>query len=596
MQQGRDTDRQEATHERRRRTAAALALGAVAVPAVASAEPHAIADQGLRQAAAAAPPGEVLVRFASGTPAATRAEARRRAGARFAQRLPVAAIELVRAEQGTSAATAAERLDAQPGVLYAEPNRYRGAFRTANDPYFGSLWGLHNTGQAVNGRTGTPDADVDAPEAWDIATGDPSVTVAVVDSGVARSHPDLAPNMWANPGETGAGRQSNRLDDDGNGYVDDAAGWDWADSDADPSDLNGHGTHVAGTIGAAADNGVGVAGVAWRTRVMPLRALDAAGNGTVADAIAAYAYAGAKGARVLNASFGGPSLSHAEFDAIRAMPQVLLVAAAGNDSADNDSHSQYPCNYDLPNVVCVASSTQQDTLSSFSNYGARTVDLAAPGSTIRSTWLTGYAYLSGTSMAAPHVSGVAALSFAYRPQGSVQSVRDALLAGVDVRPGLAGTSVTGGRLNAFATLAAVGATAAPAPPPPAAPPAAAPDRTPPRVELRVRSRQRLRTLLRRGIRVTVGCSEACTLRARALIRRRPERLSGLIAASLTVAGQESARLSTFGRRVLVIKLRASAKRRLARARRATVVINVRARDAAGNSRAAKRRIHVRGSR
>ena len=599
MEQGRHHYRQEATQATRRRIAVpALALAIATAPAAASAD----RPTGVQIGPPAAPtrvaaPGEVLVRFGAGTSASERAGARRQADARLEQRLPIGGLELLRAEPGTSAAQAVRRLEAEPGVLYAEPNHHRAASRTPNDPYFAQLWGLHNTGQPVNGSTGTPDADVDAPEAWDLTTGAPVVTVAVVDSGVSRSHPDLAPNLWANPGETGAGRQSNGVDDDGNGYVDDASGWDWVDSDPNPSDLNGHGTHVAGTVGARGDNGTGVAGVAWRTRLMPLRTLDDEGSGTVADAIAAYAYAGAQGARVLNASFGGPDFSRAERDAIRSISHVLFVAAAGNDGSDNDSAGQFPCNYDLPNVVCVAATGQRDALASFSNRGAATVDLAAPGTTILSAWPGGYAYSSGTSMAAPHVSGAAALAFAAHAGGSPGSVREALLAGVDVRPSLIGATVTGGRLNVHATLLGrpVAPAPAPAPPPPSIPQAAAPDRSPPQIRIRVRSRQRLRTLLRRGLRARVACSEACSLRARALIRRRPAKRGGLIASALALAGRDSARLASRPR-TLVIRLRPAAKRRLLRTRRATLQLRVSARDAAQNTRAAKRKIRVRRAR
>jgi subtilisin family serine protease len=544
-------------------------------------------------AAAPAAPRELLVRFGPHVTAAERADARRDADARLAERLPLAGLELMQVEPGTSTAAAARELEQEPGVLYAEPNYSRSAARIPNDSHFGQLWGLHNTGQAVNGVTGTADADVDGPEAWDVTTGDPAVTVAIVDSGVALSHPDLAPNAWANAGETGGGRESNGIDDDRNGYVDDTRGWDWVDSDADPADANGHGTHVAGTVAARGDNGTGVSGVAWRSGLMALRALDAIGNGSVADAIEAYAYAGGEGARVLNASFGGPAFSRAEYDAIRAIPGVLFVAAAGNEGLNNDIVAQYPCNYELPNVVCVAATGQQDALATFSNYGSRTVDLAAPGNRILSTWPSGYAYSSGTSMAAPHVAGAAALAFAHRVGGTTASVRAALLGGVDRVSSLAGRTVTGGRLNAYAVLFGH-APAAAAPPPPTPPQAAAPDRTPPRLVVRAPARVRLRTLLRRGIRVTVDCSEGCSVRAKALIARVARR--GARAAPLTVAGRQTARLASSGRRVLRIRLRAAAKRRLARARRPRLQLSVSARDAARNARVVTRRIAVRRGR
>ena len=580
--QGRDSDRQDAAWAPRRLVAVAAIAAAIAAPAGA--------------AHGAAVPGELLVRFAPDAGAATRAAARSNAGARLGKRLPVNGLELVRLHAGASVHAAAARLAREPGVLYAEPNRVRGAFRLPDDPYFGEQWGLHNLGQRVNGATGTADADMDAPEAWDVTTADAAVAIAVVDSGVSRTHPDLAPNTWSNVGETGSARESNGVDDDGNGYVDDVVGWDWVDGERDPSDPNGHGTHVAGTAGARGDNAIGVTGAAWHASLMALRVLDSDGSGTVADAVAAYAYAGAQGARIVNASFGGPGFSRAEYDAIRVTRQVLFVAAAGNDGSDNDVTPQYPCSYDLPNVVCVAATGARDALAGFSNRGSRSVDLGAPGTSILSTWPGGYAYSSGTSMAAPHVAGAAAAYLAHRPAAAPPAVRDALLAGVDPLPSLAGLTVTGGRLNAYATLA--GRPAQPAAPPPASggpSPPAATDRTPPRIRIRVAGRQRLRTLLRRGIRANVICSEACRLRARALVRRLSARRSRASASGF-VAGRDATRVAASGKRRLVIRLRKSAKRRLGRARAARVELRVSASDLAGNVGAAKRQIRVRARR
>jgi subtilisin family serine protease len=241
---------------------------------------------------------------------------------------------------------------------------------------FGSLWGLHNTGQAVNGHAaGTDDKDIDAPEAWDRNKGSMSTVVAVVDSGVAWDHPDLSPNIWSNADEIAG----NGVDDDGNGKIDDVRGWDFVDGDNNPWDYEGHGTHVAGTIAARGNNGVGVTGVAWQASIMALRAADALGfasNATVTDA---FTYAAANGARVVNASLGGFAQSQAMSDAIADNPSTLFVVAAGNDERDNDATPDYPCNYTAANLICVAATDNKDALASFSNYGVTSVDLAAPG-------------------------------------------------------------------------------------------------------------------------------------------------------------------------------------------------------------------------
>jgi subtilisin family serine protease len=226
----------------------------------------------------------------------------------------------------------------------------------------------------VLGHAGTPDADIDAPESWSSLTSRGTATVAVVDSGVAYDHPDLAANMWSNPAET-----ANGVDDDNNGYVDDVRGWDWPGLDNDPQDLNGHGTHVAGTIAAVADNGTGVAGVAPDVSIMPLRALDATGSGTTADIVEAFAYAAAEGADVVNASLGGPAYSQAMSDVIARSTGTLFVVAAGNEAASNEAVPSYPCNYPAANLICVAATDNNDRLASFSNYGSTAVDLAAPG-------------------------------------------------------------------------------------------------------------------------------------------------------------------------------------------------------------------------
>jgi len=247
-------------------------------------------------------------------------------------------------------------------VEYAEPNYIHRIYVTPNDTSFGSQWGLHNTGQTVNGTAGTADADIDAPEAWAIEQGDNAVTVAVIDSGIAMNHPDLSANV--------------------------VSGWDFVDSDSTPEDLNGHGTHVAGIIGAVGNNSTGVSGVNWDVKIMPLRVFNINGSGSTSDFAAAVDYAVASGVKIMNYSGGGTGFSQTSYNAISdALDSgALLIAAAGNDSINNDVGTHhYPSDYDLDNIISVAATDQDDDLASFSNYGAISVDVAAPGVNIYST-------------------------------------------------------------------------------------------------------------------------------------------------------------------------------------------------------------------
>ena len=345
-------------------------------------------------------PGEVIVRFRSDAPASARTAARQQADVDVKRTLALPGTQLLELQHGASVPDAVASLERQPGVRYAEPNF---VFHVAqallpNDPRFSALWGFNNYGQAVDGTAGAPDADADIPETWSnpgapAPTGSNSITVAVVDSGIAYDHPELSPNIWHNPGESGSGRESNGVDDDHNGKVDDWRGWNFVldlennfHQTNDPRDLNGHGTHVAGTIGARGNNGQGIAGVNWQVNLMALRAMDANGDGYVSDIVDAFAYAKQKGAKIVNASLSGNSYSSALADSIEAAPGVLFVVAAGNDGEDLGvpGNGAYPCEYDMSNIICVGASTQSDQLADFSNYGPQ-VDLAAPGTSILST-------------------------------------------------------------------------------------------------------------------------------------------------------------------------------------------------------------------
>ncbi|MGH7540413.1 MAG: S8 family serine peptidase [Gemmatimonadota bacterium] len=333
-------------------------------------------------------PGEVLVRFRAGVSGSARDAALGTVNARFARETLLPGLVLARLEPGRSVPGAVAALSRRSDVLYAEPNLILRATATPNDPRFesGELWGLHNTGQS----SGTPDADIDAPEAWNTTVGSSGVVVAVVDTGIAYDHPDLAPNIWANPGEV----PGDSVDNDGNGKVDDHRGWDFIGNDNDPRDLNAHGTHVAGTIGAKGNNSTGVTGVNWNVQLMPVRVLDADGMGTLESVANGFTYAAQEGAKVVNASLGvegGPEPASTKA-AIDAAPSTLFVVAAGNGGDDgigdnNESVPHWPCNHASANLVCVAATTRTDARSGFSNFGATSVDLGAPGSEIVSTWL-----------------------------------------------------------------------------------------------------------------------------------------------------------------------------------------------------------------
>jgi len=267
-----------------------------------------------------------------------------------------------------------------PDVLYAEPDYYCYPDRVPNDLYFSDLWGLRNTGQTVLGQAGTAGADISAPGAWDITTGSKEVVVAVVDSGMYMHHLDLIDNLWRSPGEIAG----NGIDDDGNGYIDDVNGWDFFEDDNDLSDINGHGTHCAGTIAAVGNNAVGVAGVMWTAKIMPLRHQGPDGSGLVSDAIDAICYAKNNGADIISNSWGMTDEVTALKEAIDSFDGIV-VCAAGNDAEDNDALPHYPSSFNSSNIIAVASTDNRDALSSFSNYGATSVDLAAPGTGIYST-------------------------------------------------------------------------------------------------------------------------------------------------------------------------------------------------------------------
>lgn len=365
-------------------------------------------------------PGQIIVKFRPSTGAANQAQVQREEGLEREKSLP-SINAVVYDVEGQSVARAIRDLERRPDVAYAEPD-YR-LFTTGytDEPLYDELWGLNNTGQTVEGSAGTEDVDVNAKEASAVTQGDPDLVVAVIDSGVDLSHPDLADRKWTNPGESGDGKESNGVDDDGNGYVDDVNGWDFANNDNtvyDPADGDEHGTHVAGTI-AASVNDQGVVGVAPNVQVMPLKFIGPFGGAT-SDAIEAIDYAKDAGVKLSNNSWGGGPFSQALTDAIGNSGQ-LFVASAGNGGPDkigddNDVTPSYPASYDNPNILSVAAVDNGGDLATFSNFGDESVDISAPGVDVLSSVPTNdWDYFSGTSMAAPHATGAAALAGSENP-------------------------------------------------------------------------------------------------------------------------------------------------------------------------------------
>lgn len=367
-------------------------------------------------------------------------------------------INEIRVANAAQRDRALKRLAMHPLIEVAEPN-YTISINDIqmqsmpNDPGFSDMWAMENTGQAG----GTIGADISALDAWGISTGDNTMVIGVIDSGVDYNHPDLAPNIWQNPGED----CSNGIDDTGTGVIDDCHGYSAIYDNGDPMDENGHGTHVAGTIGAAGNNNLGVVGVNWDIKIAGCQFLDGAGFGSTAGAIACIDYfTNLKvnhGVNLVatNNSWGGgaysESLRTAIADGIDA--GIMFVAAAGNDGTNSDVIPSYPASYDLDGIVAVANTNRNDGLSGTSTYGLESVDLGAPGSAILSTYLNnGYATASGTSMASPHVAGVAGLIWSIAPHLSVNEVKQILMDSGDSIPALAGLTVSGNRLNAYQAL------------------------------------------------------------------------------------------------------------------------------------------------
>jgi len=374
----------------------------------------------------------------------------------------VPGLSVVKLPPGVSVEDAITKLNKTKGVIYAQPDyQVHVFFTTPADTRFAEQWALNNAGQTG----GTPGADIEAADAWDITTGSRNqIIVAVIDTGIDYTHPDLAANMWVNTAEKNG---LPGVDDDNDGYVDDIYGYNFCNNTGDPKDDFFHGTHCAGIIGAVGNNNIGVTGVCWNVKLMALKFLDSSGSGYTSDAIKCIQYAVKKGANVLSNSWGGGSYDSALRDAINAAAAkgILFVAAAGNAASNNDATPAYPATYDCNNIISVLSTDRYDQISYFSNYGLTTVDIAAPGSEILNTFptyqtaamtsygfSTDYAIISGTSMATPHVSGACALIWSQNPLLSATDVKNIIMTSVDPIPSLSTKCVSGGRLNIYNAL------------------------------------------------------------------------------------------------------------------------------------------------
>ncbi len=337
-------------------------------------------------------------------------------------------------------------------VDIVEPNFIYHANKASNDPMMEQLWGLKNMGQKdSSGRVGTQGVDVNIEKAWDIQTGSKKMIVAVIDTGIDYNHPDLKENMWKNLAELN-GKAG--VDDDVNGVIDDIYGYNAVTGLGDPLDDQGHGSHCSGTIGAKGNDSAGIVGVNWDVSLMAVKFLDANGSGSLENAIKAIDYATKMGAKVMSNSWGGGGYSQTLFDAIKKTEDAgaIFIAAAGNDSNNNDTSPSYPASYAIDNIVAVAAIDNVGAIAGFSNFGKNTVHLGAPGVNIYSSTGGKYDSWSGTSMATPHVSGVAALLWANEPQLTAAQIKQRLLATARPIASLRGKTRTGGMVDAYAAL------------------------------------------------------------------------------------------------------------------------------------------------
>ncbi|MGZ3743969.1 MAG: S8 family serine peptidase [Pseudobdellovibrionaceae bacterium] len=343
-------------------------------------------------------------------------------------------------------------LSENPNVELIEPNYIYRVSNTPNDPMFGQLWGMSNTGQADSeNHSGVAGVDIGALQAWDIETGSKEVIIAVIDTGVDYTNPNLAQNMWTNEAELN-GKPG--IDDDNNGIIDDIYGFNTITNSGDPKDDHGHGSHCSGTIGAKGNDGNGIVGVNWNTRIMAVKFLDKDGSGTLENAIKGIDYATKMGAKIMSNSWGGGGESQTLKEAIERAngAGALFVAAAGNESNNNDASPSYPASYQVPNVLSVAAVNNKGQLATFSNYGKNSVHVGAPGVNILSTTTAGYESWSGTSMATPHVSGIAGLISSHERNLTNLEIKNRIITTARPIVGLRGKVLSGGLANAYTAL------------------------------------------------------------------------------------------------------------------------------------------------
>ncbi|MES2504841.1 MAG: S8 family peptidase [Myxococcota bacterium] len=403
----------------------------------------------------------IIVRFKQGITPFASDEIHRNLGIKSAKKLSnINSIEVLELPSDISAQNAVKLYKMNPNILYAEPDYHirvdpvEGATLTRSEVQYAKQWALQNDGQKVGKYVGIQDADINAPESWELTKGDKDVVVGVIDTGIFYTHPNLKDNIWVNPGEIAG----NGIDDDNNGFKDDIHGINTVERSGDPLDDNGHGTHCAGVIGASGKADDGTFGVNQKISIAGCKFLDGDGGGRMSDALICLDYFAKLKARkkdpvnlvAVNASWGGGRYSEAMLDAIKKLRDlgVLFIAASGNDRENNDEVDSYPADYKLDNIISVAATNNKDELAYFSNYGKHTVHVGAPGMDILSTYLDDqYKIFSGTSMATPYVTGLVGLLKSKDPSLDWKQLRNLVLTGGTPLDSLKDKTITGRRIR-----------------------------------------------------------------------------------------------------------------------------------------------------